>query len=344
MKLILGACVFLAGSALCAPAAAQTIVTLAATGVDRTNQSDPDLQLNVFNRQDCLNDDTIVFQYGLTNLTEDIVIEAWVSNNMDCTVDTNREAGSLGCWKVSEATREDTLRVRVQDILSKDLMGTDEDCDSQSAGEVNYTIVLLPLSGGVFQMGAMPAVWPPMGTATFDLIGPAPPTEVRAGAGEQRAILSFEGSSSDDVRGYRVYCDPPRGQATLDGGTALDGGTTGCGSTVLVAGEPPPDPEATFRCGDAPQTSEEITATGLTNQVGYNVAVATIDDVGNVGSLSNVSCVTPQPVTGYFEAYRAAGGEAGGGFCAFSRRPSTAAFGVMAFALFGFLCRRRLLA
>jgi hypothetical protein len=49
--------------------------------------------------------------------------------------------------------------------------------------------------------------------------------------------------------------------------------------------------------------------------VRYSVAVAAIDGVGNAGKLSNVTCQTPSPVDDFFQVYRDAGGQGGGGFC-----------------------------
>ncbi len=48
----------------------------------------------------------------------------------------------------------------------------------------------------------------------------------------------------------------------------------------------------------------------------YNLAVAAVDGVGNVGPLSNVLCGEPVPVADFWRLYYEAGGRAGGGFCA----------------------------
>jgi hypothetical protein len=48
----------------------------------------------------------------------------------------------------------------------------------------------------------------------------------------------------------------------------------------------------------------------------YAVAVAATDGVGNIGLLSNLACVTPQPVITFWDQYLKDGGLAGGGFCA----------------------------
>jgi hypothetical protein len=56
----------------------------------------------------------------------------------------------------------------------------------------------------------------------------------------------------------------------------------------------------------------------LENDNPYVVAIATEDSVNNIGVLSNLACNTPKAVTGFYKAYRKAGGEAGGGYCTFA--------------------------
>lgn len=113
------------------------------------------------------------------------------------------------------------------------------------------------------------------------------------------------------------------------GGTAGSSGTSGsagtsttldadCTSSILVAGEPPP--ADAIDCG----TIGALTASGgetdpkLQNGGYYVVAVATEDDANNVGVLSGLACGRPLDVTGFYEAYTEAGGQAGGGYCTFA--------------------------
>ena len=72
------------------------------------------------------------------------------------------------------------------------------------------------------------------------------------------------------------------------------------------------------REGDAKSYDGEPLANGTT----YQLAVAGTDLFGNPGKISSVVCGTPHDVTTFYEAYRDAGGKAGGGFCAFSPRRS----------------------
>jgi hypothetical protein len=67
----------------------------------------------------------------------------------------------------------------------------------------------------------------------------------------------------------------------------------------------------------------------LDNNFPWAVAVAAEDSVNNIGNLSNLACGIPKDIRGFYEAYRQAGGEAGGGYCSFS----PAKGGSLAFAL-----------
>ena len=89
---------------------------------------------------------------------------------------------------------------------------------------------------------------------------------------------------------------------------------------MIPGAEVPTDAEGLIDCG-------EITAQGatggetkqvLTNDVKYVIAIATEDNVNNVGVLSALACNVPKDTTGFIEAYGEAGGRAGGGFCAFA--------------------------
>jgi hypothetical protein len=103
-----------------------------------------------------------------------------------------------------------------------------------------------------------------------------------------------------------------------DGGAPLGVACGDAPSKVLAGGADVPGTE--FRCGTAQQTSRTANATGLVNGVPYNVAVAAFDTFDNIGPLSEPTCKAPQPVTGFYKAYRDSGGRGGGGFCSFSPR------------------------
>jgi hypothetical protein len=117
------------------------------------------------------------------------------------------------------------------------------------------------------------------------------------------------------------------------GGSSASGAVTGAGGTdttascsassVLVPGVDPtyPDSLDNYVCGTVGGLgiSTGSTIEGLVNNVQYAVAMAAVDQVGNVGVLSPAVCATPAEVTDFFELYRAVGGKGGGGLCSLSR-------------------------
>lgn len=111
----------------------------------------------------------------------------------------------------------------------------------------------------------------------------------------------------------------------------------------LVPGEAPPADLA--ECGSVTATgaSDGQTSDSLKNGVRYAVAVAAEDDANNIGKLSKLACGVPKEVTGFYEAYTAAGGQAGGGFCTFApaRRGSVAMAFLMLLGTCALVARRR---
>ncbi len=146
-------------------------------------------------------------------------------------------------------------------------------------------------------MQADGGVGPDTGTdATTD--GPAPDAGVGGAAGA--------GGASDG------------GNLTDSGTGDGSGGNPSCPSTALVPGKRPN--EANF-CGEVGKTAGQGEAKGLVNYQLYAVGVAGFDELGNPGPLSPIACGTPQEVNDFFEVYRRAGGEGGGGFCSFGTQP-----------------------
>lgn len=181
---------------------------------------------------------------------------------------------------------------------------------------------------------------------TYKLLAPQPPNNVSAKTGENQAPVSWsptDNQPDQTIDGYQIYCDPAPGQAGLDeAGIIVDPDIlpTMCpDSSILVEGARPDDK---YKCGTANKTATGGNATGLVNNAAYRVSVASTDSYRNVGVVSTpAACAIPQPVTGFFEAYRGAGGEGGGGFCSFSRHARP----VLLFTLLGLgsclLLRRR---
>jgi hypothetical protein len=112
---------------------------------------------------------------------------------------------------------------------------------------------------------------------------------------------------------------------------------------VLVPGKAPAS--GAIDCGDvgAQGSSSGETRPVLDNGTTYVVAIAAEDTAYNVGVLSALACGTPQDVTGFYEAYREAGGQAGGGYCSFGppHRGGAASVAGLLVAACALLRRRR---
>jgi hypothetical protein len=135
------------------------------------------------------------------------------------------------------------------------------------------------------------------------------------------------------------------GGTIVGGGTVVDtGGTTAVTATncsadsVLQPGVNPTNPDANdpsatltgYECGSVTGIiANNGTVSHLVNNVNYVFSVAAVDQVGNVGVLSQNACATPVNVTDFFELYKEAGGKAGGGICSMSFSQNPARTGIL---------------
>jgi hypothetical protein len=191
------------------------------------------------------------------------------------------------------------------------------------------------------------------------LVGPAPVTS-SGGTGGTSGAADTGGTAGTDTGGTAgtdAAGDASGGTAGTDAsagtsGTDATAGSAGtastttvnpdCQSSILIPGEPPPS--NAIDCGSvgAQGASGGETSPVLTNGNEYVVAIATEDNVNNIGVLSELACNVPKDVTGFYEAYREAGGEAGGGYCSFApARGGAAALGATLLVAACALLRRR---
>jgi hypothetical protein len=133
------------------------------------------------------------------------------------------------------------------------------------------------------------------------------------GAGGAGGTAAADANASD--AGGAVDTADASSATTVDGQTNLG---TSCNMSVhLVADQMPKSDIITiYQCGSAGKNDTSLIIKGLFDYQTYAVAIASTDAVGNVGRLSTIECGTPQPIVGFYEAYRAAGGTAGGDSCA----------------------------
>ncbi len=320
------ACVSLGLWLVTVPALAQSITVNTPQRPNRDKNGNPlNLKVNIVNRSECLADDFIRYPITLAG-GSGLDLQVWAGSN--CASLDNRDGTGEGCWLVYEDASPNTgdIDIRVQDIIAGKVdrgsytglgSGSDAACDegNGSAETANLHFFLINGSDEVAATGTSTGTTPLQ--VDFDLLGPEPPTGIEAGVGEESLVVKFdalddEDDTADDISKYYVYCDVA-GQGV--GGAGTD--ASGCGSSALVPGEPPPDDK---RCGDTTRTSEEVqTDHELENGTLYAVGIAAVDTYGNPGNLSEIACATPEPINGFFEQYRAAGGKGGGGFCSLSR-------------------------
>ena len=317
-------------------AAAQTI-TLNPTGIDRKVELRPDSQQKYsINRADCLADDVFTFSADIADFTG-LALQVWVGS--DCATKTQRETGG-SCWLVYDAGPVQTpvsIAVRAQDIVSLHKPGTTpngpntgtaEDCDNQtSPAPQNITLSFMFVDTTTNEVAGTGATY----ETAFDLVGPGAPTEVSAGVGEERLVVDWNQPDAETITGYRLYC--------VESGAGADGGADGgvCNAGALMPGS---TPDESLRCGSVGASSSG-TASGLTNGVTYAVAVAGVDVVGNVGTLSEVACGTPAEVDNFYESYRRAGGKGGDGYCSTQNRPSPFGLSIVGVGFFALALRRR---
>jgi hypothetical protein len=298
-------------------AAAQTITV---NTLQRDERDNPYmLDLKEINRADCIANDVLEFNLTLSGSTSAYTVEVW--EGTACEMDENRNTAAGTCNQIFEddsGTR--VILIPVQTLLAKSLEIADagtgaggagsatgaggapaEDatvCDLDDTGSGTLTLYFFLIEGGRTVVAAAPETI----TIKYDLVGPAPPTNVKVAVGEEALSVEFDESeaNADDLSGYDIYC------------------AEGCDSSELVAGDPPP--AGLEPCGEVVKVSEEgQTDSNLTNGQPYTVAISARDTFGNPGDLSNTNCATPEPVTGFYEAYRAGGGKGGGaGICTLS--------------------------
>jgi uncharacterized protein (TIGR03382 family) len=368
------------------PVAAQVVEVLPNTLLRSTGIRQIGQEPSWVNYKDCVEDDILTLSANLLGFTG-LNLEVWATTSGACDELTTRQGATATCWLVARqvpSVSQQTVSIRARDIVAQNKndgsttgwgpgTGKLESCESRQDNTKVSLYFMLIDNGGNMQGQSQPYA------SGIDLIGPDPPTGLSAGIGEEQLIIEWEKSATaTDRRGYRAYCDPPRGGSSpastptaIDGGvedgstdaapttdasttlpdasTASDAGATEAGTggapaanpdcpSALVPGE---RPDEAYFCGStSSQVATRVEASGLTNGVSYAVAVASVDQVGNSGVLSETVCGSPQIVDDFFELYRRSGGKGGGGFCQVSGQPATGILALLA-AVLGALGWRR---
>jgi MYXO-CTERM domain-containing protein len=196
----------------------------------------------------------------------------------------------------------------------------------------------------------------------LDGLGPPAPTDVKVTPGNEALSLSWtKGGLVDDQNGYVVFCsraDQPVFKPSLYATDQFATQKTACfqasntksaltlstnASTMappLVIGAPAAfqDLNPDYVCSRLITTATSWRITGLQNGIPYVVAVAAVDIRGNASVVDTALVQTPIQTVGFYDAYRAAGGEASG--CSYGAGGSAGGAALALLAL-GLVRRRR---
>jgi len=175
--------------------------------------------------------------------------------------------------------------------------------------------------------------------------------------GASASASSSSGSSSGAASGASSAGSgsPVEGASGASSGTSgslnepVGGGIAGIACAYLVMGScsAPSSPAYTSQAITVTtESSSSYTATGLTNGHKYNLVVSAVDAFGNPGPPAIEQCGQPAAISDFYGAYRAAGGKAGGGYCAVgpvsrAARPWLGAFVALGAGLWSARRRRR---
>jgi hypothetical protein len=288
-------------------------------------------------------------------------LEVWVSQSADCSdlniINSNSNSCSL-VFSTNNIERITEIYINPRDVieansnlraeawLDEPMAGADDTCDKEVERPLTYYVVLRT-SDEIYSSSKL-------ALGGVDTLAPAPPDNIDAEPGDEHIFFEWEidtSNEAEDTYGFAFFC-VPQGTATDSGGSGLGGaggaggaegaGNADCTQGVLTAGEIPSEQALDYICGyDTGRTTRSGQADGVTNNQLYAVAVAVTDEARNKGRLSEIACVTPKEVTTFFESYKDAGGQGGGGFCSQSQSPRDAQLAFVLAGALTLLYRRR---
>lgn len=306
-----------------APVLAQSIDPIIAAAVTRSNGfRSNDYEPYWISYDDCIKNDAFTFSVKVRNNTANNNLEVWAG--ADCTDQENRRADANTCWQVfrqqNTAVSQDAV-IRVQTIAQKNygkaagdpaLVGDANSCAVPTQQEA-LTLWFMLVGPNDDLIGQAVQTWT---STTLAVNLPAPPSSLSASGADEALALKWTPSADANRTGYRYFCQEA---GTNTGTGALDGGVAPPCATDLVEGQRPP--ASVRECGGSNSrsaSSGSISEEFVSNGVEYAVAVATTDAVLNIGVVTNVACATPVVTEDFFDLYRDAGGQAGGGVCSIS--------------------------
>jgi hypothetical protein len=312
--------------------------------VDAVNAAHP------LGRLDCESRERIRFQLNWRgDGTTFNALQAWIgAQASSCTeMSTRHPATNAVCWPIESAVvngqrvtwMDNDFQIEARFLV--DPLGGNCAAPQTSRGTINTNFLsLLVVSSAGATLGGMAVGIP------FDLDPPSTPTSVSARPGEGSLEVRWSYpvatnlvdasttgdasvSATSDLRGFWVLCDPPSsavasdagaGDASLDGSAGLDvpgnvigddAGSTACGTGFPAINLYDPAVFSRYaRGGIASASNTSLLVDGLSNGGAYRCVVVAEDLAGNRTMSAPTECVSPVPVTDFWERYRADGGGA----------------------------------
>lgn len=248
-------------------------------------ERDPALNVRntLFSYDDCVADRKIRYQLQVTNTDPTTPLHVWAGQGQDCSQLGARSAPGGRCGLAQPEPVPNVVLgevvLRLQDIAathtdtarSTDYQaGTADSCRNLDA--LPFDLYFL------FTRGAQVVGTPAHTNLTFDTVGPQPPLGVIASARGSVTYVDWDPASGlTDTTKYAVFCQP------VADGVCSQG-------TLLVEGEAPPNLEPCATVASGSSTGVELS--DLAADTDYAFAVSAVDNLGNPGPLSRVTCAT----------------------------------------------------
>lgn len=280
------------------------------------------------NRKNCLEAETWQFEYSCSLCAN---VAVWLGDN--CEVAENRTGAAPTCREVVPlSTAPATLQELVLDAgqFADPFDDTHVACPEVDTTTSVYVLDLTDTSDDAAAFMVFDVL--------VDTDPPPAPTDVEAAAGEENVTVSWTADAGEvqDRDAFQVLCFPHPGDPAATGDP--DAGTGDCGLGGFVEGE---EANPDDFCGaKQAATARSVRIDGLENGGSYAFGVVAYDDFQNPSLVSSIACESPRPVEDFYEAYRGAGGSAGGGFCTFAPGAARAAPPAIPLALLAFVLLR----
>jgi hypothetical protein len=280
--------------------------------------------------------------------------------NVDCVTANSANFMAAKCTDLASGMLADlvakgtTVDTTVGDLFRAPNVTNGESCAVQFTQYVWLMVDQNPIDG--LPDAAFADMAAPNLLTYLDGQAPPPPTDIKVSPGNEALSLTWmRGGLVDDQNGYVVFCSRADQQVfkpsfyTTDqfatAKTACVHNTTTTKSaltavtqaaaiapTVITAPDPFQQLDPNFVCSPLITTATEFRIKGLQNEIPYVVGVVAVDAAGNASAIETAVVQAPVTTIGFYDAYKAAGGQASG--CSYGGRgASGVALLVLALAL-----------